>query len=70
MRTPFDAIFNRLQDGSYEPRQRVRIGGVTFGPGFHFNAGVVLSGVDFTQFIDHDLEVETDQDVLVITGIY
>jgi hypothetical protein len=66
----FDTIFIRHEDGSIEPKQRLRIGGVTLGPGVKFNKGVSFSGVDFTQFIGNDFEVETDGDILVIKGIY
>jgi hypothetical protein len=71
-RVTFDSIFIQHPDGSLEPRQRIRVGGVTFGPGVRFTRGVAFAGIDFTQFIGHDLEVETDtqNDILVITGIY
>jgi len=71
-RVNFDSIFIRHPDGSLEPRQRIRVGGVTFGPGVRFTRGVAFAGIDFTQFIGHDLEVETDteNDILVIKGIY
>lgn len=68
-RLSFDAVFNNI-DGQLEPRQRIRVGGVTFGPGVRFSKGVALGGIDFTQFIDRDLEVETDEDLLVVKGIY
>lgn len=66
----FDSIFKINEDGSLEALQRTRIGGATFGSGAKFRKGVSLSGVDFTQFIGHDFEVETDGDVLVIKAIY
>jgi len=40
------------------------------GPGVTFSKGVAFGGVDFTQFVGHDLEVETDGPILVIKGIY
>lgn len=70
MRVPFNTVFTQHQNGELEPRLRVRVGGVEFGPGVRFSRGVAFGGVDFTQFIGRDLEVETDSDVLVITGIY
>ena len=70
MRVPFNTIFIQHSDGSLEPRQRIRVGGVEFGPGVRFSRGVAFGGVDFTQFIGHDLEVETENDVLIIKGIY
>jgi hypothetical protein len=69
-RMNFDTIFTTHNNGSIEPRQRIRVGGVTFGPGVQFTPGVSFSGVDFTQFRGRDFEVETDQDILVIKGVY
>lgn len=67
---PFDAVFRMYEDGMIEPRQRIRVGGVTFGSGVRLGKGMVMGGVDFTQFIGHELEVETDQDVLVVKAVY
>jgi len=69
-RLQFSAIFQENDDGSLEPRQRIRVGGVEFGPGVRFTTGVALGGIDFTQFRGRDLEVETDGATLVIKGIY
>lgn len=69
-RINFNALFMQHPDGSLEPRQRIRIGGVEFGPGVRFNRGVVFSGIDLTLFIGRDFEVETDGAVFVIKGIY
>jgi hypothetical protein len=70
MRINFNAVFNQNLDGSLEPKQRIRVGGVEFGPGVKFTRGVAFSGVDFGQFIGHDLEVETEGDILIIKEIY
>ena len=70
MRVPFDTVFIQHPDGSLEPRQRIRVGGVTFGPGVKFSRGVAFGGIDFVQFIGHELEIETDGDIAVIKGIY
>lgn len=69
-RMQFNSVFTTHEDGSLEPLQRVRIGGVTMGPGARFGNGVSFSGVNISQFIDRDLEVETDGQILVIKGIY
>lgn len=66
----FDSIFIQHSDGRIEPRQTIRIGGVTVGPGVYFSPGVALGGIDLTQFIGHDLEIATDNGMVVITGIY
>lgn len=70
-RVTFDSIFQRHPDGSLEPRQRVRVGGVTIGPGMRFN-NTSFAGVNFSdpQILGHDLEIKTDNDIIVITGIY
>lgn len=66
----FSKIFIQHPDGTFEPRQRIKVDSVEFRPGVRFSRGVTFSGVDFTQFIGHDLEVEIENDVLVIKGIY
>lgn len=70
MRVPFNTVFLQNTDGSLEPRQRIRVGGVELDPGAKFSHGVTFGGIDFTQFIGHHLEVETDGEVLVVKGIY
>lgn len=69
-RLNFNSIFNTHTDGSIEPRQRIRVGGITFGPGVRFNQGVNIAGVDFTQFRDRDFEVDVDGDIIVIKGVF
>lgn len=70
-RVSFDSIFSvDLNTNSLEPKQRIRVGGVEFGPGVKFTKGVAFAGIDFTQFIGKDLEIKTDDNVIVITGIY
>lgn len=70
MRVSFNTVFIQHPDGTLEPRQRIRVGGVEFGPGIRFSRGVAFGGIDFGQFVDRDLEVETENEVLVIRGIY
>lgn len=69
-RMNFDVIFLTHQNGAIEPRQQIRIGGITLGPGVQFQGGVSFSGIDFSQFRGRDFEVETDGNVLVIKGAY
>lgn len=66
----FQDIFIINPDGSIEPRILVRIGGVQFGPGLRFGRGVVFGGIDMYQYIGHDLEVDEENGIAVITGIY
>lgn len=69
-RVTFDSIFIQHPDGSLEPRQRIRVGGVEFGPGVRFTRGVSFAGIDFTLFVGHDFEVEQEGDVMIIKTIY
>lgn len=72
-RVTFDSLFiQHSEDGTIEPRQSVRIGGVTIGPGVRLSRGVTIGGIDLTKFRGRDFEVEEDEknDILVITGIY
>lgn len=69
-KVPFDSIFTINQDGSIEPKQTIRVGGVTMSPGVKFTRGVSFAGIDIAQFVDRDLEINTDEGVVVITGIY
>lgn len=69
-RMSFDTIFITHPNQSIEPRQRIRVGGVTFGPGVSFGTGVSFSGVDLSQFRGRDFDVETDGEILVIKGVF
>lgn len=69
-RLTFNSIFIQHPDGTLEPRQKIRVGGVTFGSGVKLSRGMALGGIDFTRFVGHDLEVETDNDILVIKAIH
>jgi hypothetical protein len=71
-RVTFNSVFNQHSDGSIEPRQRIRVGGVEFGQGVRFTRGVVFGGIDFfsPEVFNHDLEINTDNDIIVIVGIY
>ena len=69
-RLPFDSIFLVREDGSIEPRQTVRIGGVTLSPGVKFSKGAIFGGIDLAMYVGRELEVATDEGTAVITGIY
>lgn len=70
-RVTFDSIFIRHQDGSLEPRQQIRVGGVTIGPGIRFN-NTFFGGLNFSdpQLLGHDLEIQTDNGIVVVVGVY
>ena len=69
-RVTFDSIFIRYPNGDIEPRQRIRIGGVTLAQGVRFARGFSFGGVDLFQFLGRDLEIQTENDIIVITAIY
>lgn len=69
-RITFNTIFTQHPDGSLEPRQRIRVGGVEFGPGVRFTRGASFAGIDFTLFIGKDFEVEKKNGILIIKGIH
>ena len=66
----FDTVFMQHPDGSLEPRQPIRVGGVSFGPGVRFSSGVTIAGIDFTLFRGHNLEVREENGIFVIESIY
>lgn len=59
-RVKFDSIFEKNADGNLIPKQRIRVGGVSLGPGVFLGKGVSFGGIDFAQFEGRDLEIETD----------
>ena len=66
----FNQIFTKHEDGSLEPKQRIKVGGVVFGPGVRFSQGTSFAGIDFTLFVGRDFDVEIENGVLVIKGMY
>ena len=77
MRVNFSQIFQLNSDGSIEPIRRIRIGGVEFGPGVRFTRGVSFSGIDLSQYIGRDFEVQEQTlggpgtgVIWVVTAIY
>lgn len=69
-RINFYQIFRVNADGSIEPLQPVRIGGVQMSPGVKFGKGVSFSGIDLSQFVGRDFAVEEQAGVFVIKGIF
>ncbi|MEX2029268.1 MAG: hypothetical protein WD963_02185 [Candidatus Paceibacterota bacterium] len=70
-RINFNQIFERNSTtGVIAPRTRVRVGGVTFGPGVSFGSGVSFSGIDLSRFVNNDFEVDVEGDLIIIKGIY
>lgn len=70
-RINFNQIFDRnTKTGAITPRNNVRVGGVTFGPGVTFGSGVSFSGIDLSRYTDNDFEVDIEGDLFIIKGIY
>ena len=63
-------MFNILPNGSITPKFQIKIGGVVMGPGVAFTKGVSFSGVDIAQYVGHDLDVEINNNIHEIKGIY
>lgn len=70
LRINFNQIFNFHPDGSIEPKARVRVGGVEFGPGVKFGRGVQFAGVDLFKLLGKDLAVTQENDIWIIHGVY
>ena len=72
MKVSFSEVFRDNGDGSYTPMHKVKIGGITMGPGgVRFKPGVSFSGVDIASYVGHDLEVEQhDGGTVEIKSIY
>ena len=63
MRGAFSEVFQTNGDGSYTPNCKVKISGLTMGPGeVTFMPGVSFSGVDIASYVGHELEVEKHAD--------
>jgi len=71
MRVQFSEVFQANPDGSCSPKCRVRIGGVSMGPGIAFGRGVSFAGVDIANCVGRDLEIDQEGDgAVVIKGVY
>ncbi len=69
MRKHFSDLFSN-QNGVITPKVTIHINGVTMSPGVSFGGGVSFSGVDLTQFIGKDLEVDVQNNVHILKGVY
>ncbi len=54
----FSELFIQNADSSYSPTKKLDIGGVPMDTNIRFFPGVAYMGVDITQYIDKQLEVE------------
>ena len=69
-RMHFNELFNVYPDGSIEPKYPLQIGGVFFGPGVRFGSGVSFAGIDFSLFKNNFFQVEEQNGIKIIKGIY
>ena len=70
LRINFNQMFVLGDEGSIEPKVKVKIGGIEFGPGVKFNRGVQLSGADIFGLVGKDLAVTQDGEAWLIHGYY
>ena len=71
MRMSFDQLFQRSAAvGMISPRVPVQIGDVAMGPGDAFGGGINIDGVDLIQLVGKDFDVEVQDEVHVINGVY
>lgn len=67
----FNQIFDRnSKTQQITPRTAVRIGGVTIDSSVTFGPGISWGGVDLSQFINNDFEVDIEGSLFIIKGIY
>lgn len=69
-RVTFREIFNVFPDGTLEPRTNIQVGGISFGPGVRFSRGASFAGIDFTLFVDRDLQIIRQPDWIQILGVF
>lgn len=70
MRVRFSDLFS-IEGGAIAPKTAIHINGITMTPGISFGGGVSFGGLDLTQHIGQDVEVERMPDgVYDIKGFY
>ena len=66
---PFDRIF-MIHDGQIIPLVHVSIGNVAFATGVPIPPPLALEGVEIKDFAGHDLEIEREDGLTVIKGVF
>lgn len=69
-RIPFNQLFQQLPDGSLTPLRIISINNVVMGPGVIFQDGALFGGVDISRFIGRDFATRTENNVVIILGVY
>lgn len=57
MRIHFDELFT-IKNSMIHPRTVIVLNGVSIGPGISFGSGVSFGGIDLSQLIGKDIDVE------------
>ncbi|MBI5754223.1 hypothetical protein HZA40_03730 [Candidatus Peregrinibacteria bacterium] len=70
MRYQFNEVFTENKDGTLSPIKKIRVGGVSFGPGVSFGSSAAFGGINFFQYKGHELEADEENGILVIKAIY
>lgn len=69
MKLHFDQLFSN-QGGYIKPKVKVQINGITMGTGVSFGSGITFGGVDLVTFVGKYLDVEVQNDVHIIKGVF
>ena len=69
MKMHFDDLFS-TNNGTHSPKVPVQIGGVSMTQGVGFSGGVSFGGIELAKHINHYFEVEIQNGMHVIKGVY
>lgn len=69
MRVNFNQLFE-IQNGMISPKVQVHINGTTMSPGISFGGGVAFGGIDLSQFVGMDFDVEIQNGIYIIKGVF
>ncbi len=69
MRINFNQLFE-IKNGMISPKFQVQINGTTMSPGVSFGNGVSFGGIDLSQYINMDFDIEIQNGVYIIIGVF
>ena len=69
MKMHFNDLFI-IQNGMITPKVTIQINGTTMGQGVGFGSGVSFDGVDLSQYTNSYFQVEIQNSLYIIKGIY
>jgi hypothetical protein len=69
MQIHFNELFS-INNGMVSPKVTIHINGITMGPGVSFGGGVAFGGVDLTKFVGKYFDVDIQNGVYIIKGVY